>query len=54
MVKARRTASTSRAPRGSEAPSGRLILILGDQLSRQISSLRDLGEGDTVLLCEVM
>ena len=54
MVKARRTESTSRAPRGSEAPSGRLILILGDQLSRQISSLRDLGEGDTVLLCEVM
>ena len=31
-----------------------LRLILGDQLSETVSSLRDLAPGDTVLMCEVM
>ncbi|WAP68568.1 cryptochrome/photolyase family protein [Jiella pelagia] len=30
-----------------------LRFVLGDQLSRAISSLRDLGKGDVVLVCEV-
>lgn len=32
----------------------RLCLILGDQLSHCISSLKDVHEGDTILMCEVM
>lgn len=33
----------------------RLILILGDQLALDISSMRDLDkERDTILMCEVM
>ena len=36
------------------ADDRRLILVLGDQLSEGISSLRDSREGDVVLLAEVM
>lgn len=31
----------------------KLYLVLGDQLSHELSSLRDLGPDDTVLMCEV-
>ena len=34
--------------------TGTLCLVLGDQLSRSLSSLGDLAEGDIVLMAEVM
>lgn len=34
--------------------AGTLRFVLGDQLSRHLSSLADLAEGDVVFLCEVM